>query len=201
MIRIASGRFRGRPLPVTDRKEKSLRPTSIKCRAALVNILNHTFRIDWPNAHVLDLFAGTGALGFEALSQGCPLVVFLEGHALTAKTLAHTCRTLGVASSTHVIHWSIPQDLHGRGAYLPKILTARDTPFSLIFCDPPYAMGFLASHALTLLQDAHLIAPHALLVLETGADEPDPSLPPGFNFCLSRVYGDTRVLFVQADIL
>src|SRR5579883_478125 len=199
MIRIASGRFRGRSLNVTNRTEKALRPTSLKCRAAIFNVLTHTFQVDWATTYVLDLFAGTGALGFEALSQGSAFVTFIESHKATAKAIAETCQNLGVEECTQVINWAIAQGTGSRKSYLPKSLTTHKHSFSLLLCDPPYAKPLLALEAITLLKEAHFIAPKAILVLELHASTPTPSCPPGFTFCFSRVYGDTRVIFAQAN--
>jgi 16S rRNA (guanine966-N2)-methyltransferase len=199
MIRISSGRFRGRVLEVPHRADKALRPTSVKCRAAIFNILAHTFHVDWETTHILDLFAGTGALGFEALSRGGASITFIESHGPTAKALAKTCQTLGVEECTQVITWAVAQGAGSLKSYLPKPLATYKNPFSLIFCDPPYATPTLSLEAIALLKAANLLAPKALLVLEISRTTPHDTLcPPGFTFCFSRVYGDTRVLFAQA---
>lgn len=167
-----------------------MRPTSDKVRAALFNILAHR---EWDglgflprNARVLDAFAGTGALGLEALSRGATEALFLESDPAVRKALE---RTLADIDEIH------------RGFVLPRDATKPGTMpggerFSLVLADAPYNSG-LAAPALDAFAREGWLAARALAVIELEAREPFFA-PETFDVIEERPYGSTRLVFAQA---
>jgi 16S rRNA (guanine966-N2)-methyltransferase len=183
-VRIVGGRFKGRSL-VTP-KTWAVRPTSDRLRETLFNVLAHAYDDPVEDARVLDLFAGTGALGFEALSRGASYVLFVDDSAEGRGLVRANIDTLGVAGITKVFR----RDATRLGPAHPN------QPFSLVFCDPPYGKG-LATPALAGALSGGWLAPGALCVVEE-AMEAEVTLPPGFELVEERAYGDTKVLFARA---
>jgi len=186
-LRIVGGSHRGRPLeaPPGD----AVRPTSDRAREALFNILAHR---GWgegggpahADATVLDAFAGTGALGLEALSRGAARVVFLEQERPALDVLRRNVAALGEERRARVV---------AGDALRPPAATAA---CDLVFLDPPYRAG-LAAPALAALTERGWIAPGAVCVVETASAEPlDP--PPGFTLLDERRYGAARLTFLRA---
>lgn len=162
-----------------------MRPTSDRVREALFNLLAHG---DYPaieGARVLDLFAGTGALGLEALSRGAARAVFVDDFAASRALIRRNIEALGVIGQTKL--WR-------RDA--TRLGPCRGEPFDLIFADPPYRSGFGAK-ALGSAGAGGWIAPGALVVLELAADEEVMALP-GLLESDQRVYGETRVVILRA---
>ena len=186
-MRIVGGRFRGTRLAAPGAAgggEAHLRPTSDRVREALFNLLVHG---DYPaieGARVLDLFAGTGALGFEALSRGAARAVFIDEGAAARGLIRRNIDTLGVIGQTKL--WR-------RDA--TRLGPCRGEPYDLIFADPPYGKG-LGARALASARAGGWIAPGATVVLEEAATaEIDP--PPGLALADDRRYGETRILIYR----
>ncbi|MEM9138830.1 MAG: 16S rRNA (guanine(966)-N(2))-methyltransferase RsmD [Pseudomonadota bacterium] len=188
-MRIIGGRFKGTRLAAPGAQgggAAHLRPTSDRVRESLFNLLEHG---DYPpieGARVLDLFAGTGALGFEALSRGAVWAVFIDDGPAARGLIRRNIDTLSVIGQTKL--WR-------RDA--TRLGPCRGDPFSLIFADPPYG-GDLGARALASARDGGWIAPGAVLVLETGAGDPIPDQS-GLALADERLYGDTRVLIFRDD--
>lgn len=182
-MRIIAGRFGGRRLAQVGKGDAAahLRPTPDRVREALFSSLSSgTYGDRITDARVLDLFAGTGALGLEALSRGAACVTFVEKSRVAQKLLAQNIQALGVADQTRVLR----RDALKRGEN-------PDDPFDLVFLDPPYGQE-LGAQALAL---PGWIAPGALVVWEEAAPQ-DP--PPGFVRLDQRRYGDTHITVMEA---
>jgi 16S rRNA (guanine966-N2)-methyltransferase len=184
-MRIISGSHRGLQLtPVGDGDaEAHLRPTSDRVREAIFNLLTNGGYGDPVNgARVLDLFAGTGALGLEALSRGASRVAFVDD-GMAARVLLRKniekMRAMGVT------------DLWRRDA--TRMGPNRGPGYDLVFLDPPYRKG-LGEAALASCVEGQWLAPGALIVWEEGVQ---PSPPPGFDLCDQRRYGETWVTLLR----
>lgn len=185
-MRIVSGDFRGKAIvtPAGD----ATRPTSDRARQAVFNILEHAA---WgkgvADARVIDLFAGSGALGFEALSRGAAFCLFVETDEAARGAIRENVDNLGLFGRTRV---------HRRDATDLGVRPGADGPaFDLAFLDPPYAKG-LGEIALAKLKVGGWLAPGALIVFERGAAEPAFSAP-GFEVLDARDYGAARVFFLR----
>jgi 16S rRNA (guanine966-N2)-methyltransferase len=195
-LRIVSGSFRGKAL-VTPRGEAT-RPTSDRARQAVFNILEHAA---WSKGvrglRVIDLFAGSGALGFEALSRGAAYCLFVETDEAARGAIRENVENLapngGLFGVTRV---------HRRDAADLGVRPGGDGPaFELAFLDPPYAKGppdtkDLGEQALEKLAAGGWLAPGAVVVFERGAGEPDVSVP-GYEVLDVRDYGAARVHFLR----
>ena len=182
-MRIISGAYKGRSLKTTT--GPGLRPAMGKVREALFSMLEAR-GADWPEARVLDLFAGSGSLGFEALSRGAQHVCFVEKAPYAVKVIAANAELLGVEA--HRI--SIEQN------ETAKALTKRQSrPFSVVFIDPPYELQVLANTLKSLLA-AGWVASGSLINAEVEARQRiDPeSVHPSLESLADRTYGQTRVL-------
>lgn len=183
-MRIVGGRFRGRPL--TGPRTMAVRPTSDRLRETLFNVLAHAYEDPVEGARVLDLFAGTGALGLEALSRGASSVLFVDDSTEGRGLVRANVDALGVAGITKVFR----RDATRLGAVHPN------QPFTLVFCDPPYGRD-LATAALASAAKGGWFAPGALVVVEEAAGAA-LTLPSGLTPLEERDYGDTRVVFARA---
>ncbi|MBS0295282.1 MAG: 16S rRNA (guanine(966)-N(2))-methyltransferase RsmD [Proteobacteria bacterium] len=185
-MRIISGRFKGKTLKAPD--GQATRPTSDRARQAVFNILEHAA---WsPGLHgrrVIDLFAGSGALGLEALSRGAAFCLFVETDEAARGAIRENVEAMGLFGETRV-HRRDATDLGPRPA-------SAGPAFDLAFLDPPYHKG-LGERALASLSADGWLAPGALVVFERGSDEPEPALP-GFERLDARDYGAARVLFLK----
>jgi len=180
-MRIIAGRFKGRAL--TPPQGDETRPTSDRLREALFNVLAHGYDDPVTGARVLDLFAGTGALGLEALSRGAAFVQFVEEAAAARGLIKANIEAFGVAGITKVYRRD--------ATYMGPVSPAE--PFSLVFCDPPYGKG-LAKPALASALKGGWLTPDALVIIEERADQQD-ILPDGFQIIEERVYGLTKLVF------
>ncbi|MCT1866546.1 16S rRNA (guanine(966)-N(2))-methyltransferase RsmD [Dermabacter sp. p3-SID358] len=178
MPRIIAGRLGGRPVPSPPTNRT--RPTSDRVREALFSRLDAWGVIE--GASVLDLFSGTGALAFEALSRGADFAVLVEAHRPTAKAIGEAARTLGIECALRVEC--------GQASVGPR----PEGPFALVFADPPYsvATGELA-RLVTGLGEAGQLADEATIVLERSARSEKTPLPAHFVDEGHRDFGDTRV--------
>ncbi|MFQ5624721.1 MAG: RsmD family RNA methyltransferase, partial [Paracoccaceae bacterium] len=131
-MRIVGGRFRGTALASVGAGDEAahLRPTSDKVRESLFNILEHSVGDPVPGARVLDLFAGTGALGFEALSRGAARVLFVDDGARARALIRRNNDILRTTGQTRLYRRNATRLGENRGA-----------PYSLVFLDPPYGRG------------------------------------------------------------
>jgi 16S rRNA (guanine966-N2)-methyltransferase len=185
-VRIVSGRFRGKAL--ASPPGEGTRPTSDRARQAVFNILEHA---EWSpgvqDRRVIDLFAGSGALGFEALSRGASFCLFVETDEAARGAVRDNVEALGLFGVTRV---------HRRDATDLGVRPASAGPaFDLAFLDPPYRKG-LGEAALAKLGAGGWLQPGALVVFERASDEPDPELP-GYEQLDARDYGAARVLFLK----
>ena len=185
-MRVVGGRHRGRRLVAPP--GETVRPTSDRAREALFNIIEHgSFAAGGSrlrDRRVLDAFAGTGALGLEALSRGAAFATFLELRAAGRKTLAANIAALGETARAQV--------LAGDATAPPKA----PAPVALAFLDPPYGKA-LGQPAIEALAAAGWFEPGSLIVLEIGAREEIP-VPEGFTLRDDRRYGAARLVFFEA---
>ena len=188
-MRIVSGDFRGKAL-VAPRGEAT-RPTSDRARQAIFNILEHA---PWSDGvrdrRVIDLFAGSGALGFEALSRGAAFCLFVETDEAARGAIRDNVEALGGLFGKTRVHRRDATDLGVRPG-------ADGPPFDLAFLDPPYAQG-LGERALDRLAAGGWLAPGATLVFERGKSEP-PFEVAGFTLIDARDYGAARVHFLRFE--
>lgn len=181
-MRIVAGRWRGRAIAAGE--GRAIRPTTDRARETLFNILAHgPLALPLNGARVLDAFAGTGALGLEALSRGAAHATFIEQARPAQDILRANIAALGAGAQSRIL---------ARSALDPG---AADAPYDLIFMDPPYGQG-LAAPALAALAERGWIAPDALMVVETGADE-SLAPPQGFLVLEARRIGPARFFFVR----
>lgn len=183
-MRIVAGRYRGAALAAP--KTYGIRPTSDRVRETVFNILTHSIEgFELEGVRVLDLFAGTGALGLEALSRGASYAHFVEDSAEARGLIRRNIETLGVMGVTKIYRRDATK--------LGDIGTLR--PFGLFFADPPYGKG-LAVKALAAARSGGWLAPGAVAVVEEREDA-ELVLPGGFTLVQRRIYGDTAVYFLK----
>ena len=186
-LRIVGGVHRGRRLSAP--LGEVVRPTSDRAREALFNILSHgdfaASGLVFAGRPVLDAFAGTGALGLEALSRGAGAAVFIEGNREALAVLRRNIVALGESEHAQIVL--------GDATRPPRAALA----CALAFLDPPYRSG-LAAPALAALAAAGWLAPDALAVIEVAARE---DLPPvaGFTMLDERVYGAAQLIFLRRE--
>ncbi|MDX3925645.1 MAG: 16S rRNA (guanine(966)-N(2))-methyltransferase RsmD [Shinella sp.] len=182
-MRIVGGAFRGRSLatPKTD----DIRPTTDRTRESLFNILSHSHPQALDGTRVLDLFAGTGAVGLEALSRGARAALFVE-QGVEGRGLIHTnIESLGVIGRAKIFR----RDATSLG------FVGTMEPFDLLFADPPYGRG-LGEKALGAAARGGWLVPGALAILEERADV-NPAAVEGFEPLDIRTFGDTRMHFYR----
>ncbi len=185
-MRIVGGDFRGRKLVAPS--GQNTRPTTDRTRESLFNILAHRGDVAFEGARVLDLFAGSGALGFEALSRGASFCLFVETDAGARGAIRDNVEALGLFGNTRI---------HRRPADALGLKPAGvGDRFDLCFMDPPYRKGFIEKALRTLIEGAWL-APGALIVAEHERGlEPLPPAP--WELEETRNFGDTEVSFIRA---
>ena len=184
-MRIVAGAHKGRPLAAP--KGRTTRPTADRAREAIFNKLAHA---PWSNGvadkRVIDLFAGSGALGLEAMSRGASFCLFVETDAQARGAIRDNVETLGLFGNTRI---------HRRDATALGVKPAGvGAPFDLVFLDPPYAKG-LGEKALENLLKGGWLAPGALAVFEVGEKE-DPQVE-GWERLDEGEYGAARVIFLK----
>lgn len=180
MIRIIAGKYRGKKLNVAD--VDGLRPTADRTRGALFNLLMHRLPMPLSDMNVLDAFAGSGALGFEALSRGAQAVTFIESNPKAATQLK-------ITQSTFIGETQLYRD----DAY--AFLKRKGTPFHLIFLDPPFAQTNFETLLTTVSQSPRL-ARDALVVLEHPT-EIDIQIPREFAVLVDRAYGRSNLVIME----
>jgi len=182
-VRVVGGRLRSRPL--AGPKSTAVRPTTDRLREALFNILAHSYDDPVTGARVLDLFAGTGALGIEAISRGAAYALFVDDGVEARALLRDNIEALGLGGVTRIFR----RDATKLGPAHPL------EPFSLVFLDPPYGKG-LAEKALTSARDGSWLKPDALVIVEEAADAAFKA-PEGFAELDRRRYDDTEFVFLN----
>lgn len=182
-MRIVGGEFRGRPLATP--RSNAIRPTSDRTREAVFNILAHNHPELLDGGRVLDLFAGTGALGLEALSRGASSCVFVEESAEGRGLIRTNVEAMGLQGRTKIFRRD--------AATLGEVGTIM--PFDIVFADPPYGKG-LAERALSAALAGGWLKPQALAVVEEAAASPFRPVA-GFRLVEKRDYGDTTVTFCE----
>src|SRR3989338_1398434 len=185
-MRIVSGQYRGKAIvaPPGD----ATRPPSHRARQAVFNILEHAaWAPELHGARVIDMFAGSGALGLEALSRGAAFCLFVETDDAARGAIRENIDALGLFGATR-IHRRDATDLGQRPA-------SAGEPFDLAFLDPPYRKG-LGERALEGLASGGWLKPGAIVMFERASDEPDVS-PDGYETLDARDYGAARVQFLR----
>jgi 16S rRNA (guanine966-N2)-methyltransferase len=183
-MRVVGGRLKGRNLAAPSSRD--IRPTADRLRESVFNILVHAYNNPIDGARVLDLFAGTGALGIEAASRGAGFALFVDNGAEARALLRNNVEALALGGVTKVYR----RDATDLGPAHPM------EPFSLVFLDPPYGKG-LAEKALASLRDGGWLLPGALLVVEE-AKSAGFAAPEGFVELERRAYDDTEFVFLRA---
>ncbi len=181
-LRIIGGRLRGRRLPVADRP--GLRPTGDRIRETLFNWLAPSIA----GSRCLDCFAGSGALGFEALSRGAAEVLLMEQDPRVARQLQHNAELLRQVDDGGPPLGRIDVVTDDT---LRRLAEAPLRPFDIVFLDPPFQAGLLADTCRRLGQGGWL-APNARVYLELGADQALPALPPSWELTRDKRAGQVR---------
>jgi len=182
-MRIVGGRLRGRTL--AGPKSQAIRPTSDRLRETIFNILAHAYDDAVTEARVLDLFAGTGALGLEALSRGATFTLFVDNGAEARALIRQNVETLALGGASRIFR----RDATRLGAAHPL------EPFTLAFVDPPYGQG-LGERALLSTRAGGWLAPHALVVVEEATDAAFAP-PDDFVVLERRQYDDTELTVLR----
>jgi 16S rRNA (guanine966-N2)-methyltransferase len=182
-MRITGGALRGRRL--ATRSGRATRPTSGRVREAVFNLLRG--RIE--GARVLDLFAGSGALGIEALSRGATLVLFVDSSASARGVIRENLEALGLRKRGRIIG--------GAANRVIASLAESGRRFDVVFVDPPYGEG-TAQEILRTLSSRALLASGGVVVIECGKRESVNDSEEGLRLTSSKLYGDTRILLFES---
>ena len=185
-MRIVAGKLKGRAIVAPE--GLGTRPTSDRARQAIFNVLEHAAWAEpLQGARVMDLFAGSGALGFEAMSRGAAFALFVETDEDARGAIRDNADAFGIMGATRV---------HRRSAVDLGVRPGSDgEAFDLAFLDPPYGKG-LGEQALARLIEGNWLKPGALVVFERGSDEPEIETP-GYDRLDARDYGAARMLFLR----
>lgn len=180
-MRIVGGKFRGRHLQ--SPKSNLIRPTTDRTRESLFNILQSRYRDHLQDCRMLELFAGTGAVGLEALSRGASYVLFVEKGAEGRAVLRTNVDQLSLHGCTRIFK----RDATKLGPI------GKMVPFDLVFADPPYGKT-LGEQALKEAANQGWLSYDALVILEEQAAV-EPDLTPSFDLQDCRAFGDTKMWF------
>ncbi|MCU1641030.1 MAG: rsmD [Nocardia sp.] len=187
MTRIIGGTAGGRRLRVPP---AGTRPTSDRVREALFNVL--ASRMDFDGTRVLDLYAGSGALGLEALSRGASHALLVEADRKAATVISGNMTDLGLPGAelrTNTVAALLGRTAVGTGASSPA-----GGPYDLVFSDPPYDLDVAeVEDDLRALAEGGWLHPEALIVVERSTRSPELTWPTGFSPLKSRTYGETRL--------
>lgn len=186
-MRIVAGKFKSKAIAAPQSNQ--IRPTSDRVRESLFNILANYFGPVMSDCRVLDLFAGTGALGLEALSRGAEHVTFVDTGVEARALLRENIQNFGVAGQSRMLR----RDATDLGQ-IQRIL-----PCNLVFLDPPYAKG-LGDKALAVAHKGGWIAPEAIIAWEEQKGV-EISAPEGFDSLDERTYGDTIIRLFKAPAM
>lgn len=181
-VRIIAGQARGRKLKAP--KGMDTRPTSGRVKEAIFNVLSPQIA----TSKVLDVFAGTGAMGIEALSRGAEKAVFIEKRRDAWLTVKENLQATGLGAYAEVYKGDF-------SVVLPRL----DDKFDIIFIDPPYNQGFVQP-AIALIATKRLLSPMGVIVLETDAKHKEIIEAEGLKLVKESVYGDTAVLYYEQGI-
>lgn len=181
-MRIIAGQARGRKLKAP--KGMDTRPTSGRVKEAIFNVLSPQIA----TSKVLDVFAGTGAMGIEALSRGAEKAVFIEKRRDAWLTVKENLQATGLGAYAEVYKGDF-------SVVLPRL----DDKFDIIFIDPPYNQGFVQP-AIALIATKRLLSPMGVIVLETDAKHKEIIEAEGLKLVKESVYGDTAVLYYEQGI-
>lgn len=187
-MRIVAGKWRGRRLASFE--HPGIRPTTDRTREAIFSAIGSLLAAGgraWEECPVADLYAGTGALGLEALSRGAPSAVFVDADAKAVALVRRNIGALGAEEQARV-------ERADAGKWLAA--PPRGAPVQLLFADPPYEAGG-TQRLLDLVPGSARVAPGALLVIERSTRKPPLELPPGITRVKSRAYGDSTVEFLE----
>ena len=187
-MRIVAGSLKGRSIVAPE--GQGTRPTSDRARQAVFNVLEHAAWAEpLQDARVMDVYAGSGALGFEAISRGAAFCLFVETDEDARGAIRENADAYGVMGRTRV---------HRRSAVDLGVRPGSDgEAFDLAFLDPPYRKG-LGEQTLVRLLEGAWLKPGAIVVFERGSDEPEIDTP-GYERLDARDYGAARVLFLRAS--
>lgn len=187
-MRIVAGSLKGRAIVAPE--GQGTRPTSDRARQAVFNVLEHAAWADGlQGARVMDVYAGSGALGFEAISRGAAFCLFVETDEDARGAIRENADAYGAMGRTRV---------HRRSATDLGVRPGSDgEAFDLAFLDPPYRKG-LGEQTLARLLEGAWLRPGAVVVFERGSDEPEIDTP-GYERLDVRDYGAARVLFLRAS--
>jgi len=181
-VRIIGGALRGRTL--FSPKGLAIRPTADRLRESIFNIIGASVS----GTSVLDLFAGTGALGLEALSRGANSAVFIDISGKALALIGKNITALGLYEKAQVLRWDVRRNL--------DCLAQWPCRFSLVFMDPPYARNLVVP-TLGHLRACGALAQEALLVVEHASGEPIDPISAGFSLDDNRQYAKTVVSFLR----
>ncbi|CCQ74877.1 16S rRNA (guanine(966)-N(2))-methyltransferase RsmD [Magnetospira sp. QH-2] len=184
-MRIIAGQYKGRTLQAP--KGRDTRPTADRTRESLFNVLIHGVGLDFTNLSVVDLFAGSGGLGLEALSRGAGRITFVDFDRQALKCAQGNAASLGEAKRVLCLKLDATR--------LPPPPRAAEAPCGLAFLDAPYGQG-LTQPALLGLAQRGWLAGDAVVVVEVGAEEP-LMIGPGFEQLDDRTHGAARVVVLR----
>lgn len=179
-MRVISGSARGRRLRTVSGLKT--RPTTDRVKESLFNILAH--RVE--SAFFLDLFAGSGAIGIEALSRGAQTAIFIDNRRVCTNVINQNLDKIGFRDRSEVYTADVVRAL--------PILRKRGLQFPLIFCDPPYKLG-LTEKTISLVGQYRLLSPNGFLIAEHSNKEEIPTLMLNLIRIRTAVYGDTVLGF------
>jgi 16S rRNA (guanine966-N2)-methyltransferase len=182
-VRVVGGRLRGRALQAPA--SRAIRPTSERLRESIFDILLHRYPGRLEGARIVDLFAGSGALGIEALSRGASFTLFVDEGIEARALLRANVKALGLGGVTRI--WRADATRLGKAP--------AGSPFTLAFLDPPYGKD-LAGFALGALGNGAWLADGALCIVEE-ATKAAVAAPEAFTLVDERVYGDTKIAFLR----
>ncbi|ACT56878.1 16S rRNA (guanine(966)-N(2))-methyltransferase RsmD [Candidatus Liberibacter asiaticus] len=180
-IRIIGGKFQRRLLHTPQ--NRSIRPSDSRTKKALFDILTHVYPVFLDSTRMLNIFAGTGSVGFEALSRGCHYVLFVDNNSESIRLIRRNSELLGVEKNCNIFFRDVLR--------LGKI--GNISPFQLVYLDPPYGQG-LAQQALAIIDKEGWLEPNALVIIEEYAGT-CISVGAAFHFLQERKYGDTKIYF------
>lgn len=181
-MRIIAGKYRGRKL--LEFKGRDIRPTSDKAREAFFSIIQNRT----PNSEFLDLFAGTGCMGFEALSRGAKTVVMSDSSKAACALIEQNAEKLGV----NVELYGVP------AMYVLNKLIANKRQFDIIFLDPPYATNY-GEEALNIISKNNLLKDDGIAVFETDKHNNDIKNIENLELVYEKSYGKARFLFYKNE--
>ncbi len=184
-MRITGGLMRGRRLAAP--KGREIRPTSDRVREAVFSMIGQ----DLEGFFIMDLFAGTGALGIEALSRGCRRALFVDNSFRALELIRRNLSLCALEKGARVIRWDLRRGL-------PEEALTPEGRFDLIFMDPPYGHN-LASPIVESLGSSDLLGPNALVIVETASGETLQVTEGRMRLLDSRAYGDTKIHLLTRD--